>query len=181
LRESGGIKAGRRRRWRRGIGRGEAEGFVDGFDEDVRVDRLLVVGDCTCFESGMAIADGGARAEDDNGNDACVEEHLKVSQDDEAVAGGEAEIAEDEVGLFFAGGADGGEAVAGGGDFETGGFRRRARAVSCRFSSSTIRIFFPAIATRVLCDLEKLVGATERGSVCFFVEYVIMEGILSDR
>lgn len=43
-------------------------------------------------------------------------------QDDEAVAGGEAEVEEDDVGLLFAGGADSGEAIAGGGDFEACGF-----------------------------------------------------------
>jgi hypothetical protein len=39
-------------------------------------------------------------------------------QDDETVAGRETEIEEDEVGLLLAGGANGGQAVASGGDFE---------------------------------------------------------------
>lgn len=67
---------GRRWWWRRGIGLGETQGLVDGFDEDLHVDGLLVVGDCAGFERGIAIADGGAGTEDDNGNDAGVEEHL---------------------------------------------------------------------------------------------------------
>ena len=41
-------------------------------------------------------------------------------QDDEAVAGGDAEIEDDEIGLLFAGGADSSQAVASGDDFKTG-------------------------------------------------------------
>jgi hypothetical protein len=117
----GGSGRGRRRgerrlRWR------DAEGFVDGFEQDGHVDRLVDVGDGAGFESSIAIADGSARADDDNGDGAGVEEHLKALQDDEAVACGKAEVEENQVGLFFAGGADGGEAIARSHDFESGGF-----------------------------------------------------------
>jgi hypothetical protein len=59
--------------------------------------------------------------------------------DDEAVPCWQAEIEKDEVGLFFAGRADGGQAVAGGDDFETGGLEAACEG------------FFPDLAARILC------------------------------
>ena len=108
-----------RRQWR-GIGRGEAEGVVDGCEKDGHVDGLVDIGDCAGFEGGIAIADGSSRAEDDDGDSARADQHREALQDDEAVAGGDAEIENDEIGLLFAGGADGGQAVACGDNFETG-------------------------------------------------------------
>jgi len=49
-------------------------------------------------------------------------------QDYEAVAGGDAEIENDEVGLLLAGRADGGSAVAGGNDFESGRFEAAGKS-----------------------------------------------------
>ena len=46
--------------WRWWRGRGEAEGVVDGFNENGDVDRLVDVGDRSSFESGIAVADGSA-------------------------------------------------------------------------------------------------------------------------
>lgn len=112
---------GRWRRWVWRFGGGEAEGVVDGFEQEGHVEGLVNIGDGAGFESGIAIADGSARAEDDDGNGAGVDEHLKALHDDETVASGNAEIENDEVGLLLAGGADGGETVAGGDDFKTGG------------------------------------------------------------
>lgn len=107
-------------RGRRSIGRGEAEGVVDGFEKDGYVDRLVNIGDCSGFEGGIAIADGCARRKDDDGYSASVEEQRQSLQNDEAIAGGNAEIENDEIGLLFAGGANGSQSVAGGNDFESG-------------------------------------------------------------
>lgn len=76
--------------------------------------------------------------------------HPRRPEQDEAIAGGDAEIEDDEIGLLFASRADGSQAVAGRDNFESGSFEP-AGAVSCTTSSSTIKIFFPAIATRSLC------------------------------
>lgn len=79
------------------------------------------IGDGSGFESGIAIADGCARAENDDGNRAGVDKRLKALHYDKTVASGNAEIENDEVGLLFAGGADSREAVAGSDDLKTGG------------------------------------------------------------
>jgi hypothetical protein len=109
------------RRQRRGIGRRDAEGVFNSFQQDGQIDGFVDVGNGSGFESGVAIADGCARTNDDNGDGAGVEEHLKALENDETVTCREAEVEEDEVGLFLAGGADGGEAIASGHNFESGG------------------------------------------------------------
>ena len=74
----GGSWSGRRRRWLFRFRGGGAEGFVDGFEQDGQVDWLVDVGDGAGFESGIAIADGCTRADDNNRDGAGVEEHLKT-------------------------------------------------------------------------------------------------------
>jgi hypothetical protein len=113
---------GRRRRGR-GFRRGEAESFIDGFQQNGHIDGLMDVGDRAGFEGGIAIANWRARTYDDYWDGTGVEKHLKSFQDDETVASGNAEIQKDEVGLFFAGGTNGGEAIARSHDFESGGLQ----------------------------------------------------------
>ena len=74
------------------------------------------------FESGIAIANGRARTDHNDGDAAGVDEHLKALQNDETVPGRKAEIKKDQVGLLFTGGADGRHAIARAHDIESGSF-----------------------------------------------------------
>jgi hypothetical protein len=121
----------RRRVWRRlgwRFGRGNAEGIVDGFQKGGHVDGLVNVGDRTRFEGGIAIANGSTRAKDDDRDGACVDQHRETLQDDESVAGWDTEIENDEIGLFLAGSANGGQPIAGGNNFETGSFEAASKS-----------------------------------------------------
>lgn len=104
----------------RGLGRRDAQGFVDGLEKDGHIDRLVNIANRAGFEGGVSIADRRARADDNDGDGAGIEKHLKTLQDDEAVTGGKTQIEKDEVGLLFASSADGGHSVASAGDFESG-------------------------------------------------------------
>lgn len=93
---------------------------MDGFKEGVDVDRLLEISDGARFDDRIAIALWVARANHDDGDGVCVDEHLKALQDDETVTSGQAEIEKDEVWLLLASGADGAQAVACSRDVESG-------------------------------------------------------------
>jgi len=102
--------------------------LVDFFDQGVHIDGFLIVGDGASFEGSVAIADGGAGTDNDNRYGAGIDEALEALKDDKAVAGRDAEVEEDNVRLFFASGADGGEAVASGDNFESCGFEAAGKS-----------------------------------------------------
>jgi len=99
---------------------GDAQGLVDDFEQRLDVDGLLKISDGTCLDNRIAIAFRVARADHNDGDGVCVDEHLKALQDDETVTGRKAEIEKDKVRLFLAGGADGAHAVACSCDIESG-------------------------------------------------------------
>ena len=86
------------------------------------------VGDGAGFKSSIAIADRSARADDNDGDRSGVDKHLKALQDDETVARGKTEVEKDQVGLLFASGADGGEAITRSNDFESGGLETTGKS-----------------------------------------------------